>query len=185
MDLQKNGLTKKILKKLQIAKKQNDKFQFKKGCDCMKKIITFLLIWACVFCVAGCSSTSLSGIENATEVKVIQYDKYHGTEKGMVVLTEENEIKQIVDNLNSLEYKKMITIGPTMLEYKLLFFDSNSEVIKIVFIPVEEWVSFDGYFHSIKSGELDRAYIAGLFEQPGCKSFKIKRNITTSPQTDG
>ena len=114
--------------------------------------------------MVGCSDISLSDIEKATEVKVVQYDKSNGVENGMVVLTEGSEIKHIVDNLNSLEYKKMMTIGPTILEYKLLFYDSNSEVVETVSIAVVEWISFDGYFHSIKSGELDRSYIAGLFE---------------------
>ncbi len=130
----------------------------------MKKIMNFLFILTCILCLAGCSSTSLSGIEKATEVKIVQYDKYNGVENGMVVLTEGAEIKHIVDNLNSLEYKKMMAPRATILEYKLVFYDSNSEVFETVSIAVEEWISFDGYFHSIKSGELDRSYIAGLFE---------------------
>ena len=130
----------------------------------MKKIITLLLICTCSLFLTGCSDTSLSGIEKATEVKVVQYDKSNGVENGTIVLTAEAEIKHIVDNLNSLECNKKMAPGPTILEYKLFFYDSNIKVIETVSIAAEEWVSFDGYFHSIKSGELDRAYIAGLFE---------------------
>ena len=121
------------------------------------------MLLACVFCLAGCSDTSLNGIDQTAEIKVIQYDKSSGAETAAVVLTEESDIKHIVDNLNSLGIKKMITTGPTILEYKMVFYNSNNEVIETVSVSADDWINFDGYFHSIKSGEFDRAYLAGLF----------------------
>lgn len=130
----------------------------------MKKLIALFLALICVLGLVGCSNGSMNGIDKATEVEVIQYDKSSGAEIGTVVLTEETDIKHIVDNLNSLNLKKMENTDPTVLEYKLVFCNANNKVIKTVSIPVNDWVSFDGYFYSITSGTLDRAYIAGLFD---------------------
>jgi len=130
----------------------------------MKKLIAFALALVCVLGLVGCSNGSIKGIDKAIEIEVIQYDKSSGAEIGTVVLTEEADIKHIVDNLNSLNLKKMDNTDPTILEYKLSFCNSNNRVIKTISIPVNDWIGFDGYFHSITGGELDRAYIAGLFE---------------------
>jgi len=130
----------------------------------MKGLIAFVLALICVLSLVGCSNGSIKGIDKATKIVVVQYDKSNGTEIGTVTLTENTDIKHIVDNLNSLKLKKMKYNDPTVLEYKLVFFNAAGETIETISIPANEWIDFDGYFHSITSGELDRAYIAGLFE---------------------
>ena len=130
----------------------------------MKKLIAIVLALICVLGLVGCSNGSIKGIDKATEIEVVQYDISSGAEIGTVVLTEEADIKHIVDNINSLKLKKMENTDPTVLEYKLVFCNANNEVIETVSIPANDWLGFDGYFHSITSGELDRAYIAGLVE---------------------
>ena len=130
----------------------------------MKKLTALLLALVCVLGSAGCSNGSIKGIDKATEIEVVQYDISSGAEIGTVVLAEDTDIKHIVDNLNSLKLKKMENTDPTVLECKLVFCNANNKVIETVLIPVNDWLGFDGYFHSITSGELDRAYIAGLFE---------------------
>ena len=130
----------------------------------MKKLIALVLALACVLSLVGCSNSSIKGIDKATKIEVVQYDKSNGTEIGTVALTEETSIKHIVDNLNSLKLKKMNYNEPTVLEYKLTFFNAEGETIETISIPANDWVEVDGSFHSITSGELDRAYIAGLFD---------------------
>ena len=130
----------------------------------MKRLIAFVLALICVLSLVGCSNGSIKGIDKATKIVVVQYDKSNGTEIGTVTLTENTDIKHIVDNLNSLKLKKMKYNDPTVLEYKLVFFNAAGETIETISIPVNDWIDFDGYFHSITGGELDRAYIAGLFE---------------------
>ena len=130
----------------------------------MKKLIALVLALICVLGLVGCSNGSIKGIDKAAEIEVVQYDISSGTEIGTVVLTEEADIKHIVDNINSLKLKKMENTDPTVLEYRLVFCNANNKVIETVSIPANDWLGFDGYFHSITSGELDRAYIAGLFE---------------------
>lgn len=130
----------------------------------MKKLIAFALALVCVLGLVGCSNNPIRGIDKATIIKVVQYDTSGDTESETIILAEEASIKRIVDNLNSLRLKKMENNEPTVLEYKLIFYNSNGETIKTVSIPVNDWVGYDGYFYSITSGELDRANIAGLFE---------------------
>ena len=130
----------------------------------MKKLIAIVLALVCVLSLVGCSNALIKGIDKAIKIEVVQYDKSNGTEIGTVVLTEETSIKHIVDNLNSLKLKKMNYNEPTVLEYKLTFFNAEGEMIETISIPANDWVEVDGSFHSITSGELDRAYIAGLFE---------------------
>ncbi|MBQ3509723.1 MAG: hypothetical protein IJA90_06900 [Peptococcaceae bacterium] len=129
----------------------------------MRKYIALVLALACVLGLVGCSNSSIKGIDKATKIEVVQYDKSNGTEIGTVTLTEETDIKHIADNLNSLKLKKMENNDPTVLEYKLVFYNTSGETVETVSIPANDWVGYDGYFHSITSGELDRAYIAGLF----------------------
>lgn len=130
----------------------------------MRKYIALVLALVCVLGLVGCSNSSIKGIDKATKIEVVQYDKSTGTEIGNVTLTEETSIKHIVDNLNSLKLKRMENNEPTVLECKLTFFNAEGETIETISIPANDWVDFDGSFHSITSGELDRAYIAGLFE---------------------
>lgn len=129
----------------------------------MKKLIAFMLALVYVLGVVGCSNDAIKGIDGATKIEVVQYGKPNGEEVGTVIVTEETSIKYIVDNLNSLKLKKMNYNEPTVLEYKLTFFNADGEMIETISIPANDWVDFDGSFHSITSGELDRTYIAGLF----------------------
>ena len=130
----------------------------------MRKYIALVLALVCVLGLVGCSNSLIKEIDKATKIEVVQYDKSNGTEIGTVALTEEASIKCIVDNLNSLKLKKMSYNEPTVLEYKLTFFNAEGETIETISIPANDWVDFDGSFHSITSGEFDGAYIAGLFE---------------------
>lgn len=132
----------------------------------MKRWITPLMILICIFSLSGCSntSTSLDGIENTAEVKIIQYDKSNGTECGAIILTETANIQHIIDNLNSLELKRKKAAPRTIIEYKLFLINSNHEVIEMISISVDDWIHFDGHFHFIQSGEIDRFYIEELFK---------------------
>ena len=130
----------------------------------MRKYIALALAIVCVLGLVGCSNNSIRGIDKATKMEVTQYDISNGEETGTVTITEETSIKHICDNLNSLKLKKMENNDPTVLEYKLTFYNANGEMIETISIPANDWIGYDGYFHSITKGELDRAYLAGLFE---------------------
>lgn len=130
----------------------------------MKKLIALVLALVCVLNLVGCSNNLISGIDRSTRIEVAHYDISNGEKIGIATITEETSIKHIVDNLNSLKFKKMENNEPTVLEYKLTFYNSSGETIETISIPTNDWVDYDGYFYSIISGELDRTFIAGLFE---------------------
>ena len=112
----------------------------------MKKLIVLVLALVCVLGLVGCSNGSIQGIDKTTKIEVVQYDKSNGTGIGTVTLTEETSIKHIVDNLISLKLKKMSYNEPTVLEYKLTFFNADGETIETISIPADDWVDFDGSF---------------------------------------
>lgn len=125
----------------------------------MRKYMASVLALVCVLGLIACSGRSIGGIEKATKIEVVRYN-----DNETVSITEEASVEHIVDNLNSLQLKKMEYNKPTSLEYKLTFYNSDGDTIETITIPAHDWVGYEGYFHSITSGKLDRAYIAGLFE---------------------
>lgn len=129
----------------------------------MKKLIVLVLTMACVLSLVGCSKNLSSNIDEATELKIVQYDVSNGEKTVTVTITDGTSINHIVDNLKSLKLKKIENNDPTVLEYKLTFYKSNGEAVETISISVNDWLGFDGYFHSITSGELDRAYILRFF----------------------
>ena len=130
----------------------------------MRKFTVIALMVICMFGLVACSNNSFNDLNKTTDIEVIRYDKLSGTEIGTVVLTNESSIEHIVNNLQSLKLKKMDYNDPTVLEYRWVFYNSSNKIIITISIPSHEWIGFDGYFHSITSGELDRDYIAGLFD---------------------
>ena len=103
---------------------------------------------------------SITGIDGATKIEATKYDM--GEEIGSVTVTEEASIKHIVDNLSSLKLKELKYNMPTAIEYELTFYNANGEIMRVISITLDGWIDY-GSLHSVVSGELDRAYIAGLF----------------------
>ena len=121
------------------------------ACDC-KELVELATQYA----------KSIKGIDGATKIEVVKYDI--GKEVGSVTVTEEASVNHIVDNLNSLKLKELKYNEPTAIEYELTFYNADGEIIKTIAITLDGWIDY-GSLHSVVSGELDREYIAGLFEQ--------------------
>ena len=121
------------------------------ACDC-KELIELATKYA----------KSITGIDGATKIEATKYDM--GIEIDSVTVTEAASVKHIVDNLNSLKLKELKYNEPTAIEYKLTFYDVDGEIMKTISVALGGWVEYHGSLHSVVSGELDREYIAGLFE---------------------
>ena len=120
------------------------------ACDC-KELIELATKYA----------KSITGIDGATKIEATKYDM--GIEIDSVTVTEAASVKHIVDNLNSLKLKELKYNEPTAIEYELTFYNADGEIIKTIAITLDGWIDY-GSLHSVVSGELDREYIAGLFE---------------------
>ena len=105
---------------------------------------------------------SIKGIDGAARIAATEYDM--GKEIGSVTITEEESVKHIVDNLNSLKLKELKYNEPTAIEYEMTFYNADGEILKTISITLNGWVDYHGSLHSVVSGELDIEYIAGLFE---------------------
>ena len=119
------------------------------ACDC-KELVELATKYA----------KSITGIDGATKIEATKYDM--GEVIGMTTVTEEASVKYIVDNLNSLKLKELKYNMPTAIEYELTFYNTDGEIMKTISITLDGWVDY-GSFHSVVSGELDKAYIAELF----------------------
>ena len=105
---------------------------------------------------------SIQGIDGAARIAATEYGM--GKEIGSVTITEEESVKHIVDNLNSLKLKELKYNEPTAIEYEMTFYNADGEILKTISITLNGWVDYHGSLHSVVSGELDIEYIAGLFE---------------------
>lgn len=130
----------------------------------MKKAISLILVLVFVFSLAGCSNKLSINIDNTDKLEIIQYDVSDGEEKATVTITDSVNINHIADNLQSLKLKKLEYNEPTVLEYKLIFCNTDGEKIETISVPVNDWLELDGCFYSIANGELDRTYISRFFK---------------------
>ena len=104
------------------------------------------------------SIISIKGIDNTAKIEVTQYDI--GEKAATVTVIEEENIKHIVDNLTSLTLKKRNGCEPIALEYEITFYNKDGEKIRVIHISLDGLVDYN----SVISGELDKTYLAGLFE---------------------
>ena len=106
--------------------------------------------------------TAIKGIDGATKIEATRYDI--GDVIGSVTLTDEADVKHIVDNLNSLKLKELKYHEPTAIAYELAFYGADGKIMKTIAIELGGWVEYHGSLHAVVSGELDVEYIKGLFE---------------------
>ena len=98
---------------------------------------------------------------NKIEIKRYRYNA-SAEETRTVIVTEETSVNHIIDNLTSLSLQKREHGGhePVGLEYKLHFYNADGEIFRVISISLDGLIDF----HSVVGGELDTAYIDGLFE---------------------
>ena len=101
--------------------------------------------------------------DEVTQIEIKRFD-VSADEKRAVTVTEETSIHHIIDNLTSLKLRERKHGGqydePTGLEYELYFYNADGEIFRVISISVDGLVNY----HSVVGGELDEAYIAGLFK---------------------
>ena len=102
--------------------------------------------------------------DEVTKIEIEKRYNVYDEEARSVTVTEKTSINHIVDNLTSLNLKAREHGGqsgePIALEYRLYFYNADEEIVTVVDISLDGLVNY----HSVIGGELDKAYIAGLFE---------------------
>ena len=58
-----------------------------------------------------------------------------------------------------MELEKIEYNEPTVALYTLMFYNSEGEHIESITISIDGWLTCDGYFHYVKSGNLDLDYL--------------------------
>lgn len=105
---------------------------------------------------AGCIADDVSR-SSVSKIEILA----DGTDE-IVAVTGTSDIQHICENLLSLKLVKMEYTTPTLRDYTLKFYDADGVLLESLDISVEGWISYDGYFHYVKEGELDREFIAEL-----------------------
>ena len=125
------------------------------------KINQILLGGLLLFCIfsAGCIVDDSPKVADIAKIEII----IEGINE-VVAVTGESDIQHICENLQSLELVKMEYTEPTILDYTLKFYDEDGELVESLMISVQDWISYDGYFHYISNGEFDRKFIAELVD---------------------
>ena len=129
----------------------------------MKKIISLLIaLLICFIMLSGCAK-----IEDLSSTTKIEITKYSTTDDSddiySVTVDNDEQVKHICDNLNSLSMKKMGYNKPTVIEYTLTFYSSAGK-IQTISITAHGWIDYNGDFHNVVDGELDIDYIDSLLK---------------------
>ena len=129
----------------------------------MKKTLSMLIaLLLCLSVFAGCAK-----IEDLSSTTKIEITKYSTTDDSddiySVTVDNDEQVKHICDNLNSLSMKKMGYNKPTEIEYTLTFY-SSARKIQTISITAHGWIDYSGDFHNVVDGELDIDYIDSLLK---------------------
>lgn len=129
----------------------------------MKKTLSMLIaLLLCLSVFAGCAK-----IEDLSSTTKIEITKYSTTDDSddiySVTVDNDEQVKHICDNLNSLSMKKMGYNKPTEIEYTLTFY-SSARKIQTISITAHGWIDYNGDFHNVVDGELDIDYIDSLLK---------------------
>ena len=129
----------------------------------MKKTLSMLIaLLLCLSVFAGCAK-----IEDLSSTTKIEITKYSTTDDSddiySVTVDNDEQVKHICDNLNSLSMKKMGYNKPTEIEYTLAFY-SSARKIQTISITAHGWIDYNGDFHNVVDGELDIDYIDSLLK---------------------
>ena len=129
----------------------------------MKKTLSMLI--ALLFCLsvfAGCAK--IEDLSSATKIEITKYSTTDDSNDVYSITVDNDEqVKHICDNLNSLSMKKMGYNKPTVIEYTLTFYSSAGK-IQTISITAHGWIDYNGDFHNVVDGELDIDYIDSLLK---------------------
>ena len=126
----------------------------------MKKIIALVLALLCGLALISCSAKAvLNDISSTKMIEIYNYETDISIE-----ITDQETINRICENILSLKLSKMHYNKPTSSVYTLTFLDTNGNQIEVVGIPSHNWIRCNDAFYNITEGQLDREYIATLFD---------------------
>ena len=129
----------------------------------MKKTLSMLIaLLLCLSVFAGCAK--IEDLSSATKIEITKYSTTDDSNDVYSITVDNDEqVKHICDNLNSLSMKKMGYNKPTVIEYTLTFYSSAGK-IQTISITAHGWIDYNGDFHNVVDGELDIDYIDSLLK---------------------
>jgi len=131
----------------------------------MKKVSAFILITillVILICVWWFVPSKMSRI---TPQEVLRIEIFNGNNGQEIAITERSEIEHIVNNINSISFRKSkISIGYMGYSFRTTIYKSNGHVYKTFIINSEDTIRKDPFFYRDSTGSINYNYIKGLFE---------------------
>lgn len=147
----------------------------------MKRYLTMLLVLLLsIFVFTGCS-TKIEGLSSINKIEITKFSTTSDNDDVYSVTVDNDEqVKYICDNLNSLAIKKMGYNKPTEKAYTLTFY-SSARKIQTISITAHGWIDYNGDFNNVVDGELDIDYIDSLLKNATPNNGV--HEITNDPQS--
>ena len=131
----------------------------------MKKMISLLIVLSfCLTTFTGCS-TKIEVFSSANKIEITKHCITSDSDYILSATVEDDEqIKYICDNLNSLTMKKMMGYHklPDM-EHTLTFYSAGKE-IQTISVSTHGFLDYNGDFYEIVNGKFDAEYIDSLLK---------------------
>ena len=134
----------------------------------MRKLIALILSLVSMLGLVSCrvNNAPYWDLSSATRIKIEIFDaQTSGDSITVVAIEEQKDIENIIGNLNSLELEKIEYNEPTVALYTLMFYNSENNHIESITISIDGWLTYDGYFYYVKSGNLDLDYLGQIVSE--------------------
>lgn len=121
----------------------------------MKHPLCYLLLLSCALVLAACGVSRPFDLSDAVSAEI--EDAQTGT---TAVLTAEEDISRLVENLHSLRLEKQEYSEPSLPEYTLRFYGAGGELVSQLQLPYRmPWIGCGGWDYAITEGSMDRAFL--------------------------
>ena len=134
----------------------------------MRKLIVLILTLVSMLGLVSChvNNAPYWDLSSATRIEIEIFDtQTSGDSITVVAIEEQKDIDNIISNLNSLELEKIEYNEPTVALYTLMFYNSENDHIESITISIDGWLTCEGYFHYVKSGNLDLDYLEQIVSE--------------------
>lgn len=146
----------------------------------MKKIIALVLTLVCVLGLAGCKTQKptdqteelagapLAPVGTDMDLETVsQLEIMSGQTGQKITVKDSDNVQKVMDDIESLNYKKMDAIEEIEFAYRIRFYNENYDELGRIFITEENGhqISYDGYYYLIENDlNIDVDYLEELLK---------------------
>ncbi len=130
----------------------------------MKRFLALVLVFATVLTMVGCAKKTVTfDIDGASKILLMS-----GSSGETVEITDEETIKYITDNINSMTFNRHESSRQhNGWSYSLRWYDSDDNLIEYIVVMNATRIDYDNYFYNEMDAdvEIDIAYLEELLSE--------------------